>query len=172
MGHVVSIHYILSLFVILVLGTGRALAAEEPPAFVSTRTLSMTTALSIVEKAQQACTKMGYQVAVAVSDRYGNLLAFARDPLAGTHTIQVAQDKAYTAASFQSPTLGLSQRLQALANTPRVLLVGGGIPIRVGGYFYGAVGVSGAPMEKVAGDIDERCANAGIDAVRDSLEFS
>ena len=30
----------------------------------------------------------------------------------------------------------------------------------------------GAPFEKVIGDIDEACANAGIDAVREDIEFA
>ena len=45
--------------------------------------------------------------------------------------------------------------MKELAFSPGVLLVGGGLPINIGGHFYGGVGVSGAPFEKVIGDFDE-----------------
>lgn len=44
----------------------------------------------------------------------------------------------------------------------------GGVPIQVGGSLIGAVGVSGAP----SGEVDEQCAQAGVDAVMDDLEMS
>lgn len=145
--------------------------AETEPA-VGTRVLTVAAAARIATVAEQACSTQGYQVAVAVVDRYGNLLAFVRDPLAGVHTIGVAQDKAYTAASFQQATSELVERIDFLRGTSRLSLVGGGLPIRFGGVMYGAVGVSGAPREVFPGDVDERCARSGIDSVAESLEFS
>lgn len=121
--------------------------------------------------AANACNKQGYQVAVAVVDRSGNLLSFIRDPLSGHHTIAVSQGKAYTAATFQSRTISMQDN-QRLRDAPGVLLIGGGVPIRIGGHFYGAVGVSGAPAKKVTGDVDEGCANSGIDVVREAVEFA
>jgi uncharacterized protein GlcG (DUF336 family) len=50
---------------------------------------------------------------------------------------------------------------------PRVVMVGGGVPIEGGGSILGGIGVSGAP----GGDADEKCAKAGIDAIKDALEF-
>jgi len=147
-------------------------ALAEDEAFVTTRILTASSANQIAVAAEEHCKKKGYQVSVAVVDRYGNLLAFVRNPLAGAHTIGVAQDKAYTAASFQGATIELANQLEFLKGTPRVSLVGGGVPVRVGGYMYGAVGISGAPREKVAGDVDHECARAGIDAVKDALEFA
>jgi len=147
-------------------------ALAEDEAFVTTRILTASSANQIAVAAEEHCKKKGYQVSVAVVDRYGNLLAFVRNPLAGAHTIGVAQDKAYTAASFQGATIELANQLEFLKGTPRVSLVGGGVPVRVGGYMYGAVGISGAPREKVAGDVDDECARAGIDAVKDALEFA
>lgn len=161
------------LFAILIALTGfttAAWSADSPT--VSTRTLSVALAGKLAAAAEQDCAKRGYQIAVAVTDRYGNLLAFLRNPLAGPHTINVASDKAYTAASFQSATLGLDKRLGFLRGTPRVVLVGGGVPIQSGGYMYGAVGVSGAPAEKQAGDTDDACAKAGIKAIQETLDFA
>ena len=161
---------IISSVVLFVMSTGICLAEDK--VFVSTRTLSATSAANIAMGGEQACRKKGYQVAVAVVDRYGNLLSFVRHPLSGGHTINVAQDKAYTSASFQGDTLTLATRIAFLKGTPRLSLVGGGVPIRVAGKMYGAVGVSGAPGEKQPGDIDHACATAGIDAVREALEFA
>ena len=64
------------------------------------------------------------------------------------------------------------REMEPLNFAPRVMLVGGGVPINIGGNFYGAIGVSGAPPRKVLGDIDDECARAGIDAVREAIEFA
>jgi len=147
-----------------------AAAESAAPASVQIRILSFETAQRLALGAAQACRRQGFQVAAAVVDRNGRLLAFARDPLAGPHTIAVSQAKAYSAATFQSATSQMAGR-EALRGAPGVLLIGGGLPVRVGGYFYGAVGVSGAPADQRIGDRDEACARTGIDAVREALEF-
>ena len=54
-----------------------------------------------------------------------------------------------------------------IRNLPGVVIIGGGLIVEAGGSLVGAVGVSGAP----GGDADEACARAGIDAIRDKLEF-
>jgi uncharacterized protein GlcG (DUF336 family) len=156
--------------VVLALMLGCAGAYAEQP-YVQMRTLSMQMANQLALTAAQACRKQGYQIAVAVVDREGRLMAFVRDPLAGPHTIDVSQRKAYTAATYQTPTSTVMAN-QFARFTPGVILIGGGLPIRVGGHFYGAVGVSGAPAKMHPGDEDEACAQAGIDAIREALEFA
>lgn len=148
---------------------GTTLADEVP--YVETRTLSASLANQAVQAAYSECSKRGFHVAVALTSRDGQLQAFLRSPLAGPHTVPVSQRKAYTAATYQSSTLSMRER-EELKFSPGVLLLGGGLPILVGGHFYGAIAVSGAPAEKIAGDVDQQCAQAGIDAIRDILEFS
>ena len=46
------------------------------------------------------------------------------------------------------------------------------MPVQIGGHYYGAIGVSGAPVEKISGDVDDACARAGIDAIREDIEFA
>jgi uncharacterized protein GlcG (DUF336 family) len=46
----------------------------------------------------------GWKINAAVVDRGGNLMAFLRMPGAFIHSIDIAIDKAYTAASFGFPT--------------------------------------------------------------------
>ena len=151
--------------------SGMQITLAENAPYVTARFLTAPIAQKIAAVTEADCQTKGYQVSVAVVDRYGNLLAFVRNPLSGTHTIGIAQDKAYTAATFQGATIDLSKRLDFLKGTPRLSLVGGGVPVKLAGYMYGAVGVSGAPRKKVPGDVDHDCAIAGIEAVREDIEF-
>jgi uncharacterized protein GlcG (DUF336 family) len=147
--------------------------AEKP--YVSTRVLSMELANQLAMEAAQACRKQGYQVTVSVTDRNGNVLAVVRDPLAGAHTIDVSLKKAQTAATFQTDTITMQQRGEEFAGlrfAKGVLIIGGGIPVRVAGHFYGAVGVSGAPAKKITGDVDHDCAMKGIDVIKEAIEFA
>jgi uncharacterized protein GlcG (DUF336 family) len=148
-----------------------AAAAEEAP-YAATRVLTAESANKVAMAALQACSKDGYHVAVAVTDRYGNMLAFVRSPLSGRHTIDVAYDKAYTAATFQGDTMTMGPRVPFLKGVAHISLVGGGVPVTANGIIYGAVGVSGAPAKKSPGDVDDDCARAGIKAVQEMLDFA
>ncbi len=148
-------------------------AVQAQDATFSTKTLTPETALKAAQAALENCRKAGYQVAVAVSDRAGVPQVVLRDRFGGVHTVKVAIDKAWTAASFRIPTAQLATETQAgrpmsgIRSVPRVAAFGGGLPIEAGGSTLGAIGVSGAP----GGDADDACARAGIKAIADSLEF-
>jgi uncharacterized protein GlcG (DUF336 family) len=147
--------------------------AHAQQASFETRALTPETAATAARAALEACRKSGYQVGVAVVDRAGVLQVFLRDRFAGAHTVRVAIDKAWSAASFRIPTSELAKQTQpgqsmnGLRNVPRVTAIGGGLPIQAGGTVFGAIGVSGAP----GGEADEACANAGLRAIADALEF-
>jgi uncharacterized protein GlcG (DUF336 family) len=147
--------------------------ASAQDATFQTKTLTPETALKAAQVALESCRKQGYQVAVAVTDRGGLLQVLLRDRFAGAHTVTVASDKAWTAASFRQSTLDFGRETQAgkpmsaIRDVPRVIAAGGGLPIEGGGSMFGAIGVSGAP----GGEADEACARAGIKAIADSLEF-
>ena len=119
------------------------------------------------------CRSRGYQVTVAVVDRFGGTLVILRDRFAGAHTVATASGKAWTAATFRTSTTELNAVSQpgmmqaGIRNLPGTVIIGGGLIVEAGGSLVGAVGVSGAP----GGDADEACAKAGIDAIRDKLEF-
>ena len=131
------------------------------------------TALAAAQAAMAHCSKGGYQVAVAVVDRSGVLQVLLRDRLAGAHTVEVAPQKAWTAASVKASTTALAAETQpgkpmsGLRSLPRFLAAGGGLVIEAGGSVLGGIGISGAP----GGDADEACAAAGLKAIADDLEF-
>ena len=154
----------------LLLASVDAIAEESP--YVTIRALSMEVANKAALAAARDCSKKGYQVAVAVTDRYGNLVVFVRSPLSGKHTIKGAKNKAWTAATLQGSTEELGPRLPHLRGSQNFSLIGGGIAIRTGGVMYGAIGVAGAPGKKSPGDVDDACAKAGLAAIQDELEFA
>lgn len=137
------------------------------------RSLTPETALAAARAAQDACRKQGLQVAVAVTDRSGVTQVLLRDRYAGAHTVEVASNKAWTAASFRTSTAVVAAETQpgrpmsGLRNLPRMLAAGGGQVIEAGGSVLGAIGVSGAPT----GEADDGCALAGIKAIVDAIEF-
>jgi uncharacterized protein GlcG (DUF336 family) len=157
-------------FVVLV---GISGTSRSEDAVFQTRSLTPETALAAARAALESCRKAGYQVAVAVVERSGTTQVLLRDRFAGAHTVDVAQNKAWSAASFRTSTKDLATETQpgrpmsGLRSLPRFLAAGGGLPIEGGGVLMGAIGVSGAP----GGDADEACAHAGIKAISDAIEF-
>jgi len=137
------------------------------------RVLTPEAALKATQAALQSCRQSGYQVAVAVVDRFGTAQAMVRDRFAGPHTPDTASNKAWTAVSFRTNTTDLARASQpgqpssGLRGLPRFVGLGGGLVIEAGGSIVGAIGVSGAP----SGDADDACAKAGIAAIRDELEL-
>jgi uncharacterized protein GlcG (DUF336 family) len=155
-----------------------AQAAEKSPALYSFRTLSLEYASAAAWGALNECRKRGFSVAVALVDRGGNPQAMLRDRLAGPHTPETALRKAWTANSFRQSTAELAGLLKEgkipgqVSHNPGSLLVGGGLLIESQGEIIGGIGVSGAPPGQSERDsIDGACASAGIEAIREQLEF-
>lgn len=150
-----------------------AAPAGAQEALVTYKSLSPELAQDLARAALADCRKRGFQVTVAVVDRFGNTQVLLRDRFAGPHTVSTASGKAWTAASFRTSTTELNAISQpgmmqaGIRQLPAAVIVGGGVTVEAAGTLLGAVGVSGAP----GGDADETCAKAGIDAVRDKLDF-
>jgi uncharacterized protein GlcG (DUF336 family) len=158
---------------ILLLAATAGQPGHAQDALVSHRVLSPEVALELARASLESCRAKGYQVAVAVVDRFGQPQVMLRDRFAGPHTPTTATGKAWTAVSFRTNTtdlIGLTQPAKpqaGLRDLPNVVLLGGGMMIEAAGSILGAVGVSGAP----GGDEDDACAKAGIEAVQDRLEL-
>ena len=113
----------------------------------------------------------GIKINVAVVDAGGNLAAFLRMPGAFLHSIDIAIDKAYTAAGFGLPTAAWTEALEShspavrngIPRRPRMVCFGGGLPIRHEGFLIGGIGVSGGSEQQ-----DESCARAGLEAIGSS----
>ena len=157
---------LVSAAVILVIYFGVVFSVNASSPTLTLSTLSPDTSNKIALAAFEECAKRGYNVTVAVVGRDGNLSSFIRDPLSGTHTIDISQKKAYASATFKTSTANMQER-QEHYFTPGVSLIIGGVPISIGGIFYGGVGVAGANPPSV----DEECAKAGIEAVAELIEF-
>jgi uncharacterized protein GlcG (DUF336 family) len=137
------------------------------------RLMTVETALEAARAALDTCRKSGYPVAVAVVDRSGIPQVLLRDRYAGAHTADMALDKAWTAVSFRTSTGALAEATlpgtpqSGIRERPRVTAVAGGVLVEGGGTLLGGIGVSGAP----GGAADEACANAGVAAIRDKIDF-
>ncbi len=146
-------------------------AAQE--SVFQVKSLTPEVALAAAKATMEDCRKRGFQVAVAVVDRAGLPQVLLRDRFAGPHTVDVATNKAWTAASMRMATSAFAIETQAgkpmsgLRSHPRVMAAGGGLVIEGGGSIMGGIGVSGGP----GGEADEACATAGLKAITDSLDF-
>ncbi|HVL57142.1 MAG TPA: heme-binding protein [Burkholderiaceae bacterium] len=138
------------------------------------RLLTPEAALKAAQAALKSCRDNGWQATIAIVDRMGVVQVLLRDRFAGPHTPDMASAKAFTAVSFRTNTTALAELTQAgkpmsgLRHRPGVAAVGGGMMIEASGSLVGGIGVSGAP----GGEADDVCAAAGIEAIRDDLEFA
>jgi uncharacterized protein GlcG (DUF336 family) len=155
----------------MILASAPPARAEE--AVVTYKSIAPDTAFELARAAIEQCRKDGYQVAVTVLDRFGQTLVVLRDRFTPAGAIAIARGKAWTAVTFTRDTGEFVKGLKDgtlspnLGNLPRVTPLVGGLVIQAGGSLLGGVGVAGAP----GGDKDEACAKAGLDSVRDKLEF-
>ena len=138
---------------------------------VKKHSISSELALKMVEEAVAKARELGVTENVAILDDGGDLKAFSRMDGAPFLSIEIAQNKAYTAlfgVSTQDFFNFIQRDPSLLAGIPtlaRVAAYGGGFPIKVDGEIVGAIGVSGAPA--VQNDID--CARAALALVSDAV---
>ena len=139
-------------------------ADELPREAVLPLALASKAAAAAVEK----CKQDGYKVSASVVDRAGVLRVLMRGDGAGPHTTDSSSKKAYTAASLRRSTTEVAElitknpALQALRDmNEKILILGGGLPIEIGGEVVGGIGVGGAPGTH----LDDACAQAGLDSI-------
>ena len=150
----------------LVIGTG-----AQAQSVRSERNMSLELANQLAASGVAACLDKGYAVSVTVVDRAGSVRAVQRADNAGPHTLEASRAKAFTSASAKSPTLAMMEGAQKnpgaanLVHIPGFLLLGGGVPVKLGNEVIGAIGIGGAP----GGHLDEQCANAALEKVKELL---
>jgi uncharacterized protein GlcG (DUF336 family) len=133
------------------------------------RVLPLGLAQQLAAATQAYCKDKEYSVTVSVLNRDGVDILLARGDGTTGATVEVARQKAYAAAGFQSPTSAMEERAKTanpgIIAIDRFAVLPGGLPIKAGGELVGGIGVSGAP----SGTIDEQCAKAGLAAIASSL---
>jgi uncharacterized protein GlcG (DUF336 family) len=139
------------------------MAQTFPKASISTEA-----AHQAIAAAEAKATEIGVPMDIAIVDESGVLKAFSRMDGAALLSVQIAQDKAYTAAGFGMPTHGWHDFIKddpplaagAPTGIERLVIFGGGYPIQIDGQVVGAIGVSGGHYSQ-----DQEVAEAGLQAI-------
>lgn len=129
--------------------------------------VTLDAAMRVVEAARAKAEEIGVPMDIAVVDAGNNLTAFARMDNAWLGSIDIAQNKAYTARSFDMSTKDLAPLAQPnqplygieASNDGNLIVFAGGIPLTSGDAVVGAIGVSGGSVEQ-----DHEVAEAGVAA--------
>jgi len=129
----------------------------------------------MLQAAEAAAAKIGIAYNIAVVDAGGNLIAFVRQDGALIGSIDLAIGKAKTARLFDKTTSELAHLAQPNAplfgigqsNDGKVVIFGGGLPVRVAGSIVGAVGTSAGSVEQ-----DVAVAQAALAAVQSAPELN
>ncbi|MEU6580342.1 heme-binding protein [Nocardia sp. NPDC046763] len=147
-------------------GSKAPVAADVASANLQQSThLTIAAATRAAQAALDAAVKENQHVTIAVVDRDGNTVVTLRGDGAGPQSYSSAQQKAFTAVSWNAPTSQLAKRLDSaphLADIQGTLFLAGGAPVAAkGGAPIAGIGVAGAP----SGDQDEKFAQAGVAAL-------
>jgi uncharacterized protein GlcG (DUF336 family) len=131
------------------------------------KSIDAGTAQRAVAAAAKKASELGLKMCIAVSDESGDLKAFERMDGAPKLSIQIAEDKAYTAACYSMPThvwydfiKDDPPLLHGITHTPRLVIFGGGFPIVLESEVVGAIGISGGHYNQ-----DMECARAALKAI-------
>jgi uncharacterized protein GlcG (DUF336 family) len=129
--------------------------------------ITVAAAQRMIAAAEAKATEMGKPMCIAVCDSDGTLKAFSRMDGAPLLSVQIAQDKAYTAISFSMATHEWFEfvkndppLLHGIIKTDRLVVFGGGFPINTEGGMIGGIGVSGGHWSD-----DMEVAKAGMAAL-------
>jgi uncharacterized protein GlcG (DUF336 family) len=135
-------------------------------------TVNLETARRLIEAVEAKARSIDCPVNIAIVDGGGNLVAHVRMDNARIGAIDIAINKAWTARAFDMDTAELGRLSQPGApffgihasNGGRVMLLAGGMPLRLAAQIIGALGVSGG-----SGEEDSACAKAGVEALAQLL---
>ena len=135
--------------------------------------LAFADALALIAGARAESLRIRVPMCIAVTDESGNLIAFERMDGSKVLSVQLSQDKAFTAAISRRPTHDYNARavpgnlafgIQS-AHAGRFSTVGGGVPVEVEGAIVGGIGCSSGTPEQ-----DRAAAEAGLRAFLKGLK--
>jgi uncharacterized protein GlcG (DUF336 family) len=127
--------------------------------------INLELAKKLIERAEKEANKINVPMVISIVDEGGNFIACHRMDDALLVSVDIAQNKAWTSAAMKMPTAklaqaaGMGKELYGIntTNNGRVVVFGGGIPLRKNGKIIGAIGVSGGSVEE-----DIRVAQAAV----------
>jgi uncharacterized protein GlcG (DUF336 family) len=130
-------------------------------------------ALELIAAARKKAEEIGIPMVVAIVDEGGNLVALQRMDQALLVSIDIAANKAYTAVAIKIPTHELAKVAQPQqplfgihnADGGRIVIFGGGFPLKKKNQIVGGIGVSGGSVEQ-----DIQCAEAALEHFRSVVE--
>ncbi|MEU2718095.1 heme-binding protein [Streptomyces sp. NPDC007205] len=145
------------------------MSSDTPEKSSPASAITQTAAGALIAAVHEAAARIGFTAAVAVTDPGGHLQAFDRADGAPFLTAEIAVDKAWTAASFHTPTHAWNDyladpRIAPLAGHPRLMAVGGGYPIIDNGRCVGGLGISGGSYEQDQHAAEEALAALGFES--------
>lgn len=139
---------------------------------VSSKNISLELAKEVLEAALKKGSELGMPFSIAIVDKPGNIKAFAAMDGAPVLSLEIAQNKAFSAAAYNRPTHEWYDRLKndppllhGIVHTNRLVIFGGGYPIVLDGELIGGIGVSGGHYSH-----DMQVCEAGL-AVLESLQI-
>ena len=131
------------------------------------RSIAAETARRLIDAGEIAANQIGVPMVIAIVDESGILKAFTRMDGAALLSVDMAQDKAYTAVSFGMATHEWFEfvksdlpLLHGIIKTPRLIVFGGGYPVKIDGEVIGGIGVSGGHYDQ-----DMKVAQAALRAL-------
>jgi uncharacterized protein GlcG (DUF336 family) len=129
--------------------------------------ITIQAAQRLIAAAEAKASELAKPMCIAVVDGDGTLKAFSRMDGAPLLSVQIAQDKAYTAISFGLATHEWFEfvkndepLLHGIIKTDRLIVFGGGFPIKTEEGIIGGIGVSGGHYTD-----DMEVARAALDAL-------
>jgi len=146
----------------LALSAGLASAQERPP---YGNPITVDQAKKIAAGALAESKQNNWRMAISIVDNHGFPVYFERMDDTQTASVQIALDKAKTAAMFRRPSKafedGIAKGRVALLGLTGATPIEGGLPIMIDGKVIGGIGVSGANADQ-----DAQAAQAGLNALK------
>ena len=134
---------------------------------ITKKSIAGETAKRLIDAGEAAARELGVPMVIAIVDESGILKAYSRMDGAALLSVGIAQDKAYTSVSFGIATHEWFEfvkndppLLHGIIKTPRLVVFGGGYPIKEEGTIIGGIGVSGGHYEQ-----DMKVAQAALAAL-------
>ncbi|MDN4073009.1 GlcG/HbpS family heme-binding protein [Fictibacillus terranigra] len=133
--------------------------------------INLELAKTLIESAEKKAREIQVPMVISIVDKGGNFVACHRMDEALLVSVDIAQNKAWTSVAMKMPTANLAEAAGVgkslyginTTNNGRVVVFGGGIPLRQNGEIIGAIGVSGGSVKE-----DIQVAQAGVDSLVNS----